>query len=404
MSDEFYMRVGITENLINPQIKLDGKWEVSLCDISINDPSLQIGGGGERSTRTKTLGFRKIRKSDFPKMLETEDRQKNIFMLIQIQIRENRLLRLDSETSKIDIGETNLVKKAFREYNYGNNAQYGTQSNDFDKWMNDLRYDKLEDERPGWIIVENRDMLKLWEEDPNKEITLQELFMKINSEIIAQKRSIETHLKGVFSIEEEADVKLLSPPYWTTPEFNYKNGYVTFKTPYYVYRVWASEDLVRLIKFDYFGRDYLTLKHIFERYRFKTANFLRGVYGLRQPNRIYQFPKENYYINTPCRKIVSYLPGETSTTTTTTSGRTILFNVKVDGGVLEETRIGSKFDSILRLVWIKKGEIYRQFQHRIYVPLRYDTLSNFNIRVINTTNNQQAVTGFAILHFRKRYE
>ena len=78
--------------------------------------------------------------------------------------------------------------------------------------------------------------------------------------------------------------------------------------------------------------------------------------------------------------------------------------MKVDGGVLEETRIGSKFDSILRLVWIPKGEIYRQFQHRIYVPLRYDTLHNFNIRVINTTNNQQAVNGFAILHFRKRYE
>ena len=187
MSDEFYMRVGITENLISPQIKLDGKWEVSLCDISINDPGLQIGGGGERSTRTNILGFQKIRKSDFPKMLETEDRQKNIFMLIQIQIRENRLLKLDSETSKIDIGESWILKKAWRIYNYGNNAQYGTQSNDFDKWMNDLTYDTLRDTRPEWIIVENRDMLKLWEEDPNKEITLQELFMKINSEIIAQK-------------------------------------------------------------------------------------------------------------------------------------------------------------------------------------------------------------------------
>ena len=110
MSDEFYMRVGITENIISPHIKLDGKWEVSLCDISINDHSLHIGGGGERSTRTNTLGFRKIRKSDFPKMLETEDRQKNIVMVIQIQIRENRLLRLDSETS--DIGESHVVKKA----------------------------------------------------------------------------------------------------------------------------------------------------------------------------------------------------------------------------------------------------------------------------------------------------
>ena len=36
MESSFYMRVGVTENLINPQIKLDGKWEVSLCDISLS--------------------------------------------------------------------------------------------------------------------------------------------------------------------------------------------------------------------------------------------------------------------------------------------------------------------------------------------------------------------------------
>ena len=113
---------------------------------------------------------------------------------------------------------------------------------------------------------------------------------------------------------------------------------------------------------------------------------------------------EKYFINTPCRKIVSYLPGEAATTTTQVQGDTVLFIVKVDGGVLEETRIGSTFDSILRLVWIPKGEIYKQFQHRIYIPLRYDPLNNFNIRVINTNNNQQVVNGFAILHFRKRYE
>ena len=101
---------------------------------------------------------------------------------------------------------------------------------------------------------------------------------------------------------------------------------------------------------------------------------------------------------------MSCLPGEATTTTTQVQGDTVLFIVKVDGGVLEETRIGSKFDSILRLVWIPKGEIYKQFQHRIYVPICYDTLNNFNICVINTNNNQQVVNGIAILHFRKRYE
>ena len=70
-SSPFYMRVGATDNLINPQIKLDAKWKVSLCDISLNDPSLQIGSGA-RITTTAT-GFRKIRKSDLPLISETRD-------------------------------------------------------------------------------------------------------------------------------------------------------------------------------------------------------------------------------------------------------------------------------------------------------------------------------------------
>ena len=90
----------------------------------------------------------------------------------------------------------------------------------------------------------------------------------------------------------------------------------------------------------------------------------------------YLFDTEKYFINTPCRKIVSYLPGEATTTTTTqVQGDTVLFIVTVYCGVLDETRIESKVDSSLRLVWIPKGEIYKQVQHRIYVPIRYDTLT-----------------------------
>ena len=77
------MRVGVTDNVINPQIKLDGKWEVSLCDISVNDPSLQIGSGA-RTTTTTTSGFRKIRKSDLP-LLSVKTHQ-NLCMIIQIKL------------------------------------------------------------------------------------------------------------------------------------------------------------------------------------------------------------------------------------------------------------------------------------------------------------------------------
>ena len=117
-SSPFYMRVGVTDNLINPQIKLDGKWEVSLCDISLNDPSLQIGNGNR--TTTIHSGFREIRKSDFPLMSETRERHHNMFIIIQIQLAENRLLRMTS-AGGVDNIETDKLKEAWRRYSYGNN-------------------------------------------------------------------------------------------------------------------------------------------------------------------------------------------------------------------------------------------------------------------------------------------
>ena len=124
MESSFYMRVGVTENLINPQVKLDGKLEVSLCDISLNDPSLQIGSGGR--TTTTTSGFRKIRKSDLPLISETRDRHHNLFILIQIKLDEDRLLRLSSGGSTKNV-DTDKLKEGWRRFTYGNTAGYGTQ-------------------------------------------------------------------------------------------------------------------------------------------------------------------------------------------------------------------------------------------------------------------------------------
>ena len=128
------MRVGVTENLIDPQIKLDGKWEVALCDISLNDPSLQIDSGG----KTTASGFRKLRKSDLPIMTSIKPGHHNFCMILKIQLAEDRMLRMKPDGG-INNTETDRVKEAWQRYNYGNNAQYGTQSNDFDKWMNDLK-------------------------------------------------------------------------------------------------------------------------------------------------------------------------------------------------------------------------------------------------------------------------
>ena len=109
------MRLGSTDTLINPQIKFDGKWEVSLCGISLNDPSLQIDSG-TRTTTTTMSGFRKIRKSDFP--LHSITPHHNLFMIIQIKIDDNRLLRLNSRGRIIE-SDTDTLKEECRRYTYG---------------------------------------------------------------------------------------------------------------------------------------------------------------------------------------------------------------------------------------------------------------------------------------------
>ena len=123
--------------------------------------------------------------------------------------------------------------------------------------------------------MENKDILKIWENDPGKEITIQELLSKINMQIEAQKSSIEYYINTLFTNNHDAKTNLFASPYWSLPEFKYKNGYLALKTPYYVSRIYVSEDLRRVFKFEKLGT-YVSLIGIFKRVRFQVPNFLRG--------------------------------------------------------------------------------------------------------------------------------
>ena len=90
-------------------------------------------------------------------------------------------------------------------------------------------------------------------------------------------------------------------------------------------RIYVSEDLRRLFKYEKFDT-YLSVSGIFKRVRIQVPNFLRGTYYWRVSEYEgveYLFNTEKYFINTPCRKIVSYLPGEAATTTTQVQGDTV---------------------------------------------------------------------------------
>ena len=91
---------------------------MSLCDISLNDPSLQIDSG-TRTTTTTMSGFRNIRKSDFPLLSVTTHHNLFMIMIIQIKIDDNRVLRLNSRGRIIE-SDTDKVKEGWRRFNYGN--------------------------------------------------------------------------------------------------------------------------------------------------------------------------------------------------------------------------------------------------------------------------------------------
>ena len=170
--------------------------------------------------------------------------------------------------------DTDKVKEVWRRFNYGNTPEYGTQSSDFDKWMNDVKFKDYHSLNPGWILVENEKILKIWENDPEKEITIQELLSKINSEIEAQKSSIDYYISNLFKNHHDATAigKLFAAPYWSLPECKYKNGYLTLKMLYYVSRIYVSEDLRRLFKYEKFDT-YLSLRGILKELEFKYQTF-----------------------------------------------------------------------------------------------------------------------------------
>ena len=113
----------------------------------------------------------------------------------------------------------------------------------------------------------------------------------------------EYYISNLFKNNHDATTigKLLASPYWSLPEFKYKHGYLTLKMPYYVSRIYVSEDLRGLFKYEKFDT-YLSLIGIFKRVRFQVPNFLQGTYcwhvseyeGLE-----YLFTTEKYCINTP---------------------------------------------------------------------------------------------------------
>ena len=138
IASPFYMRVGITDNLLSPQLQLDGKWEVALCDISLIDPSLSASVETLTTTTTSDGINRKLTKADFP----STQNQAGHLIAMNFDYDLDRLVRASS-SHRINTIQSGILRHVFKLYTYGTNDKYGEQSSEFDKYCFQVKVDNF---------------------------------------------------------------------------------------------------------------------------------------------------------------------------------------------------------------------------------------------------------------------
>ena len=183
IASPFYMRVGITDNLLGPQVQLDGKWEVAICDISLIDPSLSASGETLTTTTTSDGINRKLTKADFPSTLNPAGH----LIALNFDYDFDQLVRASS-SRRLNTVQCGILRHVFKLYTYGNNDKYGEQSSEFDTWCYQVKVDNF-GKTGEWVMVQNSDFLNYWKDDPTKEITIYQLCVGLNA-IIEKHKNI----------------------------------------------------------------------------------------------------------------------------------------------------------------------------------------------------------------------
>ena len=172
---DFFVRCDLSSNVFNPEIKLDGKWEVAAYDLELGDdlPSTTTS----TITTTNVTDQIELRKKDFPILGHPpkEVERYNLFsMLFKLHITErDRLVRPGNEAG------TTALREAFKIFGYGNRGTSHL-SSQFDIWNYQIPLINY-GTSAKWMFIDGECLHTYWSEDPNRVLTVEELFVCVLS-------------------------------------------------------------------------------------------------------------------------------------------------------------------------------------------------------------------------------
>ena len=393
--NEFFVRCNLSSNIFNPEIKVDGKWEVAAYDLA-------LGNDLPTTTTTTTPNVTdqiELRKKDFPILghpPKDVERYNSFSMLMKSHITEpDRLLRPGDEAG------TTALREACKRLGYGNRGTSHL-SSQFDIWNYQIpliNYSKS----AGWMYVDGEWLHTYWTKDPNRVVTVEELFNEMTAQILVRMPSVHDYVKDLF-MGTSGEKIVTELPYLYAPEIKYVNGFMQIKVPWYITAVYIPEDIANALKLKT-DSDWGRFKRIFERKLVEVPCTLTASITIRRPKIVtYDFEKERYFTRIPTKEIHEYILDNTRSSTTTrinTSNNIITITLP---NTVEDTRVGIKGLPLLRITSWNKDQQYKQFLNPIYVPVRYITISNLKVDILTDSAPLKSNKGFITLHFRRRYE
>ena len=300
--NEFFVHCNLSSNVVNPEIKLDGKWEVAAYDLAFgNDlPTTST------SITTSVTDQIELRKKDFPILghpPKEAERYNSFSMLFKAHITErDRLLQPGDEAG------TTALREGFKRFGYGN---HGTShhSSQFDIWNYQIPLITYST-TVKWLFIDGEWLHTYWSEDPNRVLTVEELFNEITARDSVKIQGAYDYVKDLFkgTTGEKVVTEL---PYLYAPEMKYVNGFMQIKVPWYITSVYMHEDIANAIKLKMYG-DWGRFKKLFERKVVKVPCTLTGSITLRKPKMItYDFGEDRYFTCIPTKEIREYILNNT---------------------------------------------------------------------------------------------
>ena len=385
----FFVRVSTSENSFNPPLPLKGKWEVALVDLNLNDvPPTHI--------KHHDVGVRKYKRKDFEPMINLGER--GIMMNFYAQVEMDRMIIRDSNSK-----EDARMRRAFQKYNYGNVGKYGRQTSDFDRWNYKIPLDHFSNIMGIWVQVACKQLCIYFNQNPDGEISLSAVVDLLNLDIQTKENEIKAYIRQIFK-GTGGETALTNTPYFRLPLLSYKDGFIKMETPYWLHTIYIAKELKEIFKFQVISMTN-SMSQVFSRAKIRVPNQLKGTYYYRHETDIggtlYEWGTYPYWIAAPTKNLINYV------------GYDDQGKVKVEWeeqgvavllpDIVEETTVGKFSQPLLRLTSWRDGDVYKQFNNLIYVPLRYNSLGNLNI-VVTAEEDKIIRDGQATLHFRRRDE